>query len=167
MTDDELIERIQDGDERCAGELVERYYAAILRYCRWHCADIGQAEDLTQETFLRLFRNLAQYRGKNHFKSYLYTIAAHLCIDESRKTVQYAMQDEQTQECAAYKRLEDRDEIERLLDRLSREQREAVLLRYGEELSYADIARVMGCTMRTAQSRVRCALEIMRKGRKR
>ena len=165
MTDDELIEHIQGGDERCAKELVERYYAAILRYCRWHCADTGQAEDLTQETFLRVFRNLAQYHGKNRFRSYLYTIAAHLCIDESRKTVWYEISDEHPQECAAYLRLEDRDEIERLMGKLSAEQREAVILRFGEELSYAEIAGVMGCTLRTAQSRVRCALEIMRRER--
>ena len=75
MTDDELIERIRDGDEDSAEELIARYYSAILRYCRWHSTDDAQAEDLTQETFLRVFRNLAGYRKRDRFKAWLYTIA--------------------------------------------------------------------------------------------
>lgn len=60
-------------------------------------------------------------------------------------------------------RLEDRAEISYFLNFLSSEQREAVILRFGEQLSFGEIAKVMGCNMRTAQSRVRNALKIMRK----
>ena len=59
--------------------------------------------------------------------------------------------------------LEDREEISYLLSFLSSEQREAVILRFGEQLEFQEIAKVMGCNMRTAQSRVRNALKIMRK----
>lgn len=166
MTDDELIRRIRDGDEKSAEELITRYYHAILRYCRWHCPDDMRAEDLTQETFLRVFKNLPEYGGRDKFKSWLYTIASHLCIDEGRKTTWHALDNDLVDERPAFSEVEDRDEIERLLQRLSPEQKEAVILRYGEQLSFAEVAKVMGCTMRTAQSRVRCALEIMRKGRK-
>lgn len=164
MTDDELIERIRDGDDNSAEELILRYYAAILRYCRWHCVDDARAEDLTQETFLRVFKNLSQYGKRDRFKSWLYTIANHLCVDESRKTTWHTLSDELPGECAALSKLEDRDEIDGLLRKLSPEQREAVILRFGEQLSFAEIAKVTDCTLRTAQSRVRCALEIMRRG---
>lgn len=167
MTDDELIERIRDGDERSAEELVTRYYAAILRYCRWHCANDAQAEDLTQETFLRVFKNLSRYGKRDRFQSWLYTIANHICVDESRKVTWYALYDELPEECKELSKLENRDETERLLGRLSEEQREAVILRFAEQLSFKEIAAVTGCSLRTAQSRVRCALEIMRKGWKR
>lgn len=60
-------------------------------------------------------------------------------------------------------RLVDRSEINYLLNFLSSEQREAVILRYGEQLEFGEIAKVMGCNLRTAQSRVRNALKIMRK----
>lgn len=56
-----------------------------------------------------------------------------------------------------------RAEISYFLNFLSSEQREAVILRFGEQLSFGEIAKVMGCNMRTAQSRVRNALKIMRK----
>ena len=66
-------------------------------------------------------------------------------------------------ECEEILRVEDREEIKYLLNALSLEQRETVILRFGEQLSFEEIAKVMGCNMRTAQSRVRNALKAMRK----
>ncbi len=164
LTDDELVELVRFGEKDAAGELIKRYYASILRYCKWHCSSADKAEDLTQETFYRLFKNLSGYKGKNRFKAYLYTIANHLCIDESRKMSFYPLEDEENivNECNEILQLEDKTEINRLLSMLSTEQREAVILRYGEELSYKEIAKVMGCNMRTAQSRVRNGIKAMR-----
>lgn len=165
MDDDDLVRQIKLGSAEAAEELIKRYYSAVLRYCRWHCSSLERAEDLTQETFLKLFRNMSQYDSMDKFKSYLYTIANRLCIDESRKTRVYTLEDEDNiaNECDEMLRIEDRDEIRYLLSVLSPEQREAVILRFGEQLSFVEIARVLGCNMRTAQSRVRNALRIMRK----
>lgn len=110
MDDDELIERIQSGDEAAAEELIKRYYTFILRYCRWHCLNSQKAEDLTQETFYKLFKNLSGYKGKKKFKAYLYTIAKHLCIDESRKAPFYPLEDEENL-------VNEHNEILQLLDR--------------------------------------------------
>ena len=103
--------------------------------------------------------------GKKKFKAYLYTIANHLCIDESRKVEFYSLEEEENilSEDNDISRLVDRSEINYLLNFLSSEQREAVILRYGEQLEFGEIAKVMGCNLRTAQSRVRNALKIMRK----
>lgn len=165
MSDDELIDRIKGGDEAAAKELIDRYYAAILRYCGWHCAAPEKAEDLTQETFLRLFRNLPRYRGRNKFKAYLYKIANRLCIDESRKMAFYSLEDAEDMAGGQNRiaQAEDREEVRRLLGVLSKVQREAVILRFGQELRFSEIANVMGCSMRTAQSRVRDALRLMKK----
>ena len=95
LSDDELVEQILLGNENAAEELIKRYYTSILRYCRWHCSNLEKAEDLTQETFLKLFKNLSGYKGKKKFKAYLYTIANHLCIDESRKVEFYPLEDEE------------------------------------------------------------------------
>ncbi len=165
MSDDELIDRIRGGDETAAEELINRYYAAILRYCGWHCSGPEKAEDLTQETFLKLFRSLPKYKGRKKFKAYLYTIANRLCIDESRRMRLYSLEDAEgivsgQNEIA---QVEHREEIRRLLSVLSQEQREAVILRFGQELGYSEIAKVIGCSMRTAQSRVRNGLRLMKK----
>lgn len=165
LSDDKLIEQIKVGDEQAAEELITRYYASILRYCRWHCSSVEKAEDLTQETFYKLFKNISGYKGKRKFKAYLYTIANRLCIDESRKKPLYSIEDEEIiiDECDEIIRMEDKAEVNYLLSTLSPEQREAIILRFGEQLEFHEIAKVMGCNMRTAQSRVRNGLKIMRK----
>ena len=165
LSDDELVEQIKSGDEQSAEELIKRYYTSILRYCKWHCASKEKAEDLTQETFFKLFKNISDYKGKKKFKAYLYTIANRLCIDESRKTSFSSLEDEEIliDECNEIRRVEDRAEIAYLLNVLSSEQREAIILRFGEQLEFHEIAKVMGCNTRTAQSRVRNGLKIMRK----
>ena len=164
-SDDALVEQIRLGDEKAAEELIRRYYTSVLCYCKRQCFNLEKAEDLTQETFLKLFKNLSGYKEKGKFKAYLYTIANHLCIDESRKMKECSLENEEEirDECDELRRIEDKSEIGYLLNVLSPEQREAVILRFGEELSFWEIAKVMGCNMRTAQSRVRNALKIMRK----
>ena len=84
---------------------------------------------------------------------------------ESRRFKFFPLEDEENivYEYNDIVRLEDRAEISYFLNFLSSEQREAVILRFGEQLSFGEIAKVMGCNMRTAQSRVRNALKIMRK----
>lgn len=165
MNDDDLVEQIRLGNEKAAEELIKRYYTPILLYCKRQCFNHEKAEDLTQETFLKLFRNLSGYKGKRKFRAYLYTIANHLCVDESRKMKVYPLENGEDigYECDEMHRIEDRSEIDYLLNALSPEQREAVILRFGEQLEFWEIAKVMGCNMRTAQSRVRNALKIMRK----
>lgn len=125
---------------------------------------MARAEDLTQETFLKLFKKLLAYSGKKKFKAYLYTIANRLCIDESRKAPLYPLSEteEPVSKSKAIAELENKAQIDYLLQFLSLEQKEAVLLRFGEELAFHEIADVMGCNLRTAQSRVRHALKIMR-----
>ena len=162
MSDDELVELARQGDEDAACQLVRRWYGPILRYCRGMCGSADKAEDLTQETFLRLFRSLERYRGRGRFGPFLYTIADRLCIDESRRLRQWPLEEQLADQRDGIGQAEDRAVTDRLLAALNADQRRAVLLRYGEQLSFRQIAQVTGCNLRTAQSRVRCALKIMR-----
>ena len=86
-------------------------------------------------------------------------------LKDAKLKIKYELEDEENivHEYNDIVRLEDRAEISYFLNFLSSEQREAVILRFGEQLSFGEIAKVMGCNMRTAQSRVRNALKIMRK----
>lgn len=145
LSDDKLIDQIKYGNERAAEELITRYYASILRYCRWHCSSVEKAEDLTQETFYKLFKNISGYKGKRKFKAYLYTIANRLCIDESRKAPFYPLEDEESivDECNEILRLDDKSEVNYLLSTLSPEQRDAIILRFGEQLEFHEIAKVI------------------------
>ena len=159
-----MIEKILSGDEDAAEELVSRYYPAILRYCRRHTQSPEKAEDLTQETFLKLFRSLPEYDGRKKFRSYLYTIASRLCVDESRKIRLLSLEEEALpgQESREMRQAEDRAALRPLLEKLPPELREAVYLRYGEQLTCREIAIIMGSNRRTVQSRIRRALKIMK-----
>lgn len=163
LNDDKLILQIQHGNTACANELVERYYSSILRYCSWHCNNTDRAEDLTQETFLRVFRDIYIYERKGSFKAYLYTIAHHLCIDENRKNIASELDDNLPIEDRRLRQIEDRDEINSLLNLLTPMQREVVLLHCGEQLSFREISQILDIPARTVQSRVRAALSILRK----
>lgn len=165
MSDDELIKRICLGDEPAAEALIRRWYPSVLRYCRWRLGGAEAAADVTQETFLRLFRSLAGYRQNGRFKAYLFSIASRLCADEAQRRPLYPLEDGEDVPDGRdpLRQAEDRDQLGMLLAELPPEQREAVLLRFGEGLPYRDIARVTGCTLRTAQSRVRYALNAMRR----
>ncbi|GFI07659.1 ECF RNA polymerase sigma factor SigW [Lachnospiraceae bacterium] len=116
-SDDALVEQIRIGDEKAAEELIRRYYTSVLRCCKRQCFNLEKAEDLTQETFLKLFKNLSGYKEKGKFKAYLYTIANHLCIDESRKMKDCSLENEEEirDECDELRRIEDKSEIGYLL----------------------------------------------------
>lgn len=166
LNDNKLILQIQRGNKKCADELVERYYSAILRYCSWHCYNEDRAEDLTQETFLRVFRDIYIYKQKGSFKAYLYTIAYHLCVDENRKHITSELDKELPMEDDRLQQIEDRELIKHLLKLLTPVQREVILLHSGEQLSFREIAQILDIPARTAQSRFRAAITILRKERK-
>lgn len=165
MTDEELISRIQQGDKAATEELIYRWYPSILRYCKSRCRSRETAEDLTQETFLRLFLALPNYNENGKFKAYIFLIANRLCIDESRKTPLHPIEDEEKLASPRdeIQRVGDQDQICSLLKALPSTQREAIILRFGEGLTFQEIAEATGCNMRAAQGRVKCALIKMRK----
>lgn len=164
MIDDELINKIRQGDEVAEEELIQRYYQSILYYCKVRCGSWATAEDLTQETFLRLFRYLPSYKYEGKFKTYLFSIANRLCINESQSVPLCQLGEEGGgRECDKIHQIEDWDEIRSLLEKLSPMQREAVILRFGEHMSYQEIAKVTGCSMWAAHARVKYALKNMRK----
>lgn len=163
MDDKKLIRQIQRGDTSSAEQLVQRYYPAILRYCSWHCPCQDRAEDLTQETFLRVFRNIPQFDGRGSFKCYLYTVAYHLCIDECRRQSTLLLSEELLEDSAELRQVDDREQLRYLLGLLTPAQRQALLLHCGQQLSFREISQILEVPPRTVQSRVRAALAILRK----
>ena len=88
-----LLRRMHQGDEGAIEEFVRKYYPLMLRYCRLHLWDAGEAEDETQETFARFFRTLPQYQHYGKAANYLYVIAGNLCRDSFKKARPLALDD--------------------------------------------------------------------------
>ena len=84
-TDYILIRSAKGGNTKAAETIIRKYYANIFDYCRYHSADVHIAEDLTQEVFLTLLKEIHQYKHNVKLLNYLYTIARNKCIDEKKR----------------------------------------------------------------------------------
>ena len=156
-TDAELVVFVAQGNEGAFRELLFRYqndvYQLIYRFLR----DVSEAEDLTQETFLRLFRSAGSYTPQASLRSFLFRIAKNLCIAFIRKKrpeVLEELPEIETHETpqSSLERFQSREVLENCIDSLPENQRMAVLLRYISDLSYQEIAFVMGVTVGAVES---------------
>ena len=181
-SDESLMLRYRDGDVRAFELLVTRHRKPLFNFILRFVRDTAQAEDVTQETFLRLVKGADAYERQAKFTTWLYTIARNLCVDASRRGKHRkaasldaplsdddgaaslldllpdgtAGVDRQAQSRELGLRL--RQAIEALPD----EQREIFLLREVADLQFNEIANVVGCPENTVKSRMRYALEKLR-----
>lgn len=165
--EDKLIQKIEQGDLSAADELIAMYYPEILRYCLWHAPDSSLAEDAVQETFLKALRYFDRYTHRGKFKSFLYRIAANTCIDMQRK---YGRPDISLEESAAdpyyfepaFEAVRSDMVLRQLVAGLPENQREIVLLRFGQDLTLRETADMLKLPLRTVQSRLRSALKSLK-----
>lgn len=157
-----LLQRMKRGDENAFNVFVRKYYKEILNYCNYHCLDTSTAEDLTQETFLRFFEKLSDYRYMGKTKNYLYTIAGNLCRD-SYKKIRESLLEEQSLEIQDCLHPPETDEllnrltIKAALDRLPAELREVIILYYFQELKLTEISSTLQIGLPLVKYRVKQA----------
>jgi len=146
-----LVERARDGDRVAFGRLVERHYDFVFRVAfRW-CGNKADAEDIAQEVCARLGRSIRSYRGGSAFTTWLYALTLNAARDMRRKTVRENVKTEAfgvhamiSGEAVEEESHEQAEALWAAVRRLPDKQRDAVLLVYGEGVSHADAAEVMG-----------------------
>jgi RNA polymerase sigma-70 factor, ECF subfamily len=161
------------GDQSGFQMLYEAFSPGLYRLCYGILLNRDDAEDITQEAFVYAFKNLRRYdSAKAAFKTWLYTIAICRCRNLYRRSRPLldlanlwrnpiaAPRDESPE--AAYARRSAHEALERALCRLKPGLREAIVLRYTHGLTYREIAEVMDCPSKTAESRVRLAHDTLR-----
>ena len=164
---DAIIERALAGDQIGYAELYDRYAASLYRLCYSLLSNEQDAEDILQESFLYAFKNLHRFdSGKASLKTWLYTIAVSRCRNTYRRKrfltvditqwlgLELKAPPAEAPEAAAIRR-DASESISEALQDLSPRLREAIVLRYGQGLTYREISEVMGCPQKTAESRVR------------
>lgn len=156
------IRKMKQGDEEAFDAFVRKNYNDILKYCTFHCADRREAEDLTQETFVRFFAKLSEYRYQGKTKNYLYTIAANLCRNHYKKQRAVPLEEDvltavagaaPDEEAAASTHLL----LEWALDQLPAQQREVIILYYYQGLKLREIADVLKIGLPLVKYRLRQA----------
>ncbi|MDB5818795.1 MAG: polymerase sigma factor RpoE [Rhizobacter sp.] len=170
-----LIERVKRGDVRAFEMLVVKYQRRIERLIGRMVRDVDLVPDIAQETFIRAYRAIPQFRGDSAFYTWLYRIA----VNTAKKALVELKRDPLVSESARASRDED-DETSRVenelsdgetpdavlaskqiasavnsaIEALSEDLRQAITLREIEGLSYEEIAEVMNCPIGTVRSRI-------------
>ncbi|MBN1817785.1 MAG: RNA polymerase sigma factor [Sedimentisphaerales bacterium] len=146
----DLVRAAQQGCSASFSELVERYGPRLLRFLRQRTGHLGDAEDLTQETFVRAYRNLQEYRNLASFSTWIFTIASRLAVTHlRRKSIRAAVPigEIPAQRPEPHTILEQREQSDRLWDlagQLPKNQQRALELHYAGQLSVRETAQVMG-----------------------
>ncbi len=154
--DDALIRRCLQGQQQAMEELVSRYHKLVFALCFRMVGNTHDAEDLTQETFVRVFRHLASWDPQRAFRPWLLAIAANRCrsfLGQRRHQLEFQPgQVEPLPRNSGEENNDLKEEVELGLHQLRAEHRQAFLLFYEQELSYAEIAEVMQCPVGTVKT---------------
>jgi len=180
--DFKLMEKIAQGDLNAFKLLVEKYQNSIMNTIYQYIGDRFQAEDLTQEVFLRVFKNAKKYKPKAKFSTWLYRITVNLCLNYNRDKRKISVIS-----LSSHSKNDDREVLEKvpasedyrpdviLLKKernaiikkavysLPEKQRIAVILQRFENLSYKEISKAMGCSVSAVESLLFRAKENLRK----
>lgn len=168
-------------DTELLDQLIEQYQHRLLRYLVYLTANREVAEDLFQETWMRVLERGNQYNGRSRFDTWLFAIARHLVIDASRKKTTLSLEalteprndnggmrapmEFAGHEISPFEALSRREtgvRIGRALTRLEMAQREVVMLRFQEDMSLDEIAEVTGAPLSTVKSRLYRGLDALR-----
>jgi RNA polymerase sigma-70 factor, ECF subfamily len=156
-TDHKLMAAVAQGDEEAFEEIVLRHQETVWKVAYRFLGDRMEAEDVAQEAFLRVLEASGRYRAKTSFRTYLYRIVTHLCIDRSRKRRPIMVADLPDISDPSLDPVQDligreqRMAIQGALDSLPPNQKAALILKHYQGLSYAEIATVLGITTKAVE----------------
>lgn len=166
MQDDEIIKRIRRGEKTLFGELADKYYDDVFRYCYYRTGDEQAAYDCTQETFLHLMRYLDSYTERRQFKAYLLRIALNVCRDYYRKSgrdpLSYEDLEELPGDASPEQPIEDRLLVQKGLSFLPGFQQEVIILYFYQGYKLREIAHITGVSLPTVKSRLRQGMDKLR-----
>jgi RNA polymerase sigma-70 factor (ECF subfamily) len=176
-----LMLRVKRGDLPAFEELVEKYKQPIVNLAYRMLHDLCEAEDLAQNVFIRVFQSAHRYEVSAKFSTWIFTIARHLCLNEIRRRSRHPAESLDGSrlegEDQAPRQFEDlktfsppqaflhselEDKIRIALDELPDKQRLALALCRQEELSYEEIADVLGCSLSATKSLIHRARETLK-----
>jgi RNA polymerase sigma-70 factor (ECF subfamily) len=168
----QLVQRVREGDQRAYGLLVEKYRRKLMRLLSRMVRDPDEIEDIAQETFIKAYRALPQFRGDAAFYTWLYRIAVntaknHLASkgrgmqslseqalnDEDEPDERLMVQDISTPESELLSK-QVAYAVNDAVEALPEELRQAITLREIEGMSYEEIAEAMACPIGTVRSRI-------------
>ncbi len=167
--DRQLVERLRQGDPGAVDAAVEKYKRQLFAFILRMIEDHATAEDIFQETWLRMIRSIGNFRGDSLLSTWLFQIALNLCRDSIRKKSRehfVPLEDVEPLQCDPgvdpIKMLQ-AEQVRKMVDELPVKMREVVILRYFHDLSDQEIASVASCPLGTVKTRFHRAIKILSK----
>ncbi len=181
MTDEELVRNTLKGDESCFEQIVKKYERLVYSICYRMFNNKEDALDYSQETFVKVYKNMEKAIGKGNFKSWICTIATNTCLDELRKrskkktlsldeqydtgdnNVKYEVADDAPTPLEELVTKEDNSLLNEAINQLSDDYKSIIVLRDIEGLSYDEIGEILDITIGTVKSRISRARKKLQK----
>ena len=176
-----LMLRVQRGEQEAFAELVDKYKQPVMNLAFRILRDATEAEDVAQNVFLQAYKSAPRYQVTARFSTWLFTIARNLCLNEIRRRSRHpaeslegapsepdeapARQFEDTRAALPTEGLlqaELEQRIELALAELPEIQRTAILLCRRDEMSYEEIAKVVGCSLSATKSLIHRGRETLK-----
>jgi len=180
-SDAALMLRVKRGDRAAFTALVEKYKQPVVNFVCRSLRDEAESEDLAQNVFLQVYKSRARYERTAKFSTWLFTIARNLCLNEIRRRSRHPAESlEETHadnEDQPQRQYEDKKvflpvenvlhgelarKIEEALTDLPENQRTAILLCRQDELSYEEIAKILGCSLSATKSLIHRGRETLK-----
>jgi RNA polymerase sigma factor (sigma-70 family) len=162
-TDEVLMQRLGAGEPQALDLLFRRHHERVHALCARLAGDGAAADDLVQETFLRVLRFARTFEQRARFTTWLYRIARNVCLDhiaQERRRASAVEPEAVTEATGHDARL---DVLEQALQRLPETMRAALVLSRFHELPYEELASVLGCSVGAARVRVHRALNELKR----
>ena len=168
--EDELVKKAQKGSLKAFEEIVELYQNKVLSIVYHMIKNQDEVEDIAQEVFIKIYKNIGKFQGKSSFYTWIYKITSNTCLDElkKRKNVIYLDEKIQTKEGEMsvelpseakgqdelYEEKELKEKLRKFLDKLEPKQKLMIVLRDIKGLSYEEIAQITGKKLGTVKSQI-------------
>ena len=166
MTDATLVRQVLEGDTAAFTTLVDRHAAACTRFAMRMLGNREDAEDAAQESFLRAYRSLGRYEERQSFRTWLFQILVNRCrtaaVRRQRQQRMFLVDEGAIAVASvrpAAESTELRAELQRAIESLDADQREAFLLKHVEQLSYEEMAAITGAGVSALKMRVKRACD--------
>jgi len=187
LGDEQLMEKVAAGSDPAFEELLFRYENPVLTFCYAFMRNRETAEDIGQETFLRVYRNAARYQPVAKFTTWLYKIAANLCINELKKgqlrhsrsldepagsnpdgtrVIENIADQKHGLPSSEAEKHEAQALVEQAISHLPDDQRTTLVMVEYHHMPYQDIAEILGVTVSAIKMRVKRARENLRESLK-
>ncbi len=156
-----LMQKVKNGDREAGERFIKKYYPAIYQYCVLHIHDRIDAEDLTQDTFMRFFESIGTYQEFGKIKNYLYCIAGNIIRNYYKKKKDMLMDELPEMADRCMEDVDVRMDIEQAVDRLPNELKEVTILFFFQGLKQREIAELLDIKLSLVKYRIGKAKQIL------